>query len=152
MKFEEAVKKLMEDEEIKGRMEKGYYVSSLLLTPKTFHEIKEWHFIFFHPSSGDVFSAAVSVRGVKVGTESQPLVEDHYEPLDLNNLKPMEVLAIIEGEARELDPSKITKIIITLREGKWRAAIMTSDMKMLRIDVDRETKKVTKKESTSMLR
>jgi hypothetical protein len=152
VKFEEAVKKLWADKRLKERTEKGYHLSSLLLTPTGFEKVREWQFVFFHPDTRDVFSVKVNAKGVEVGKESQPLVDDYYDKLDLQGVKPLEVLAIVKEEAKEFDQAKITKIILTLREGKWRAAVTTSDMKMLRVDVDRNTNKVEKSEITSMLR
>ncbi|MCD6414804.1 MAG: hypothetical protein J7L23_04235 [Candidatus Diapherotrites archaeon] len=152
MRFKDALNVLMESEEVRSRIKEGYYLSSLLLTPENFSEVNEWHFIFFHPKTGDVFSVAINKNGIQVGIESQPLVEGNYEKLELDNLNPMEILPIIERETQKLNKNKVTKIIITLRKAVWRAAVMTADMKMLRIDINHNTKKVIKSESTSILR
>lgn len=152
MNLEEAEKKLWADKEVKDRTGEGYYLSSLLLMPPNFTEIDKWQFVFFHPDTKDVFTASVNEKGILVGEESKPLVEDNYEKLDLKGAEPEKVLKIVQGETKHLDSNQVTKIIITLRDTMWRAAITTSDLKLLRIDIDRNTHEVEKSETTSMLR
>jgi ribosomal protein L11 len=153
VKFEQAWKKLEANKQVQEKKKNGFYVSSLMVIPEDFENIREWTFVFFHPDKGNVFSVTVNAGGVTVGKESSPLVEDHYEPLDLKGVKPEKVIKKIEEKVQEMEGFKIpAKIIITYREGTWRAGILTQEMKLLRIDLNQDTGKVEKTEVTSMLK
>lgn len=152
MNLTEAEKKLWENEEVKDRKKEGYYLSSIMLILDSFDRINSWHFVFFEPQSKNVFTAEVDEQNIKIGKPSQPLVEEHYEELSLEGVKPKKVLELIKEKSGKLVKNKTCKILLTLRENTWRAAITTSDLTMIRLDIEKGTHKVLKDEISSMLR
>ncbi|MCD4739689.1 hypothetical protein K8R43_00700 [archaeon] len=152
MKLDQAEKNVMEEPQIKKRLDEGYYLSSLLLLMSQFNDEREWQFVFFHPKTKNVFTAKNTENMVEISPESKPLLENHYEKLSLKGINQNQALTTIQEQAKKIDQSQITKIILTLREGVWRAAITASDMRLLRIDVNDSTGKVEKTETTSLIR
>ncbi|MFC2174274.1 hypothetical protein ACFLQ2_00185 [archaeon] len=152
MEIAKAVEQAEADEGIQSHLKSGYYLSSLMAIPETLAEIKQWTLVYFNPAEQKVFSVDVTDGNVSKGEASAPLVEGHYPELDpsgaLGVKELLSRLTEVLVEQREVP----TKVIITLREGEWKVAIVTKTLRMLRVDLDMKTGEVKNIDKSSLLK
>ena len=139
MELEEAIKAVEKDDEVRQHTASGFYLSSAMAIPETLSEIMQWTLVYFNPRTQKVFSVEVSPGTVKKGKESTPLVEGHYEKLGpagaLGSRELLSKLTDIIAAQKELP----VRVIITLRDGEWKVAVVTKSLKMLRVDLGMAT-------------
>ena len=152
MELEEAIKAAEGDEMVRQHTSAGFYLSSAMAIPETLSKIAQWALVYFNPDTQRVFSVDVTPTSVKKGKESAPLVEGHYEKLDpagaLVSGKLLSKLTDIIAAQKEVP----TRVIITLRKGEWKVAVVTKSLKMLRVDLDMATGKLKHIDKSSLVK
>ena len=152
MEAMEAVGAAEADSGVKALKSKGFYLSSLMAIPESLSSINSWALVYFNPEKQEVFSVEVAPGSVSKGEASAPLIEGDYPELDpkgaLASRELLSRLTDILAEQREVP----TKVIITLRGGEWKVAIVTKSLKMLRIDLDMKTGKTKNIDKSSLIK
>ncbi len=151
MDLKKAIERAEAEGDVKARKKSGFYLSSAVAFTDDLESISQWTFAYFNPGTRDVFSVNVT-DGIKMTPESKPLVDDHYERLDLGAEKPVkELLKIVRSRVEE-DGMDVLKAVIALREGVFSAAVFTKSMKVVRVDLEPDTGKITHFEISNLLK
>jgi hypothetical protein len=151
MDLNEAIERADAESEVKARKEKGFYMSSAVAFADDLESVSQWTLAYFEPKSRDVFSVKVT-DSIEVSPVSEPLVDDHYERLDLGKEKPIkELLGIVKKRVEQEDMAPL-KAVIALRAESFSVAVFTKDMKVVRVDLEPESGKITHFEISNMLK
>jgi hypothetical protein len=152
MEISEAIAAAEKDPEVQAHLAKGYYLSSTFTLPETLNEIAGWTLVYFNPKEQMACSVDVSASGVKTANASAPLVEGSYSRLDAAGaLASSQLLGILVGEIAKAKEFP-AKVIITLRDGVWRVAVMTQSLKLIRIDLEMQSGAVKDIEKSGLVR
>lgn len=132
------MKKADSNERVKTLIAEGFHLTSFIAFPENFEKITSWILVYYNPKTQKVFSVEVDGE-IKIGEKSEPLIEGQYEEIDISGVeKADKILSILEEKIKEQRLSP-TKIILSLREGKWITAVTTVDFKLVRMDFDMKT-------------
>ena len=152
MELTEAIRFAESDMDAERHIQEGYYLTSLMAIPESLTEIGQWTLVYHNPETQKVFSVEVAPAGVKKSDESMPLIPDEYAPLDyegaLKSKKLLSTLLDLIAEQRETP----TRVIITLRDGEWKVAVITQSLKMLRIDLDMRTGELERIDKSNLVK
>ncbi len=142
MEIASAVRAAESDPSVQEHIKEGFYLSSIVAIPETLSEIAQWTLVYFNPIAQKAFSVDVGNGHVRKSEASVPLVEGDYGKLDhkgaLEAGKLLDKLSAIIAREKEI-PSRV---IITLRDGEWKIAVVTQSLKMIRVDLDMVTGKL----------
>ncbi|MCK4327393.1 MAG: hypothetical protein KAW41_02850 [Candidatus Diapherotrites archaeon] len=152
MEVAEAVETAENDPDVQEHKGKGYYLSSLMAIPENLNEITEWTLVYFNPDEQRVFSAEVTPGGVSKGEASTPLIEGDYQELEHKGALPAKDLLSRLTDVLAAQREVPTKVIITLRNGEWKVAVVTRSLKMLRIDLDMKSGKLKHIDKSSLVK
>lgn len=155
MEFHFLLKKVLEDEKVKGLLEDNYFLSSCFCMPKVAMnksiDAKEWTIHFYNPKTKKVVGV--------VANEEIRMEEPEDADSEMNELKIKDVIDPITT-ANELIKSAgpVSSMIMILHKKQinkkdrivWTFVFVQSTLNMIAIDVDARTGKKLNTEKTSI--
>lgn len=149
MEATEAIEKAMTNEDVKKL--KSYFLCSCFACIKGVKDsINEWTLMFYNPHTNKIVDCFVNDRFVTVGEETLPLKE--VEEADFGHV------AIRAGKALDAVSKKFSKstinVLITLHRKPpvWTINMITPDMTATTFDIDAKSGRITREETTSLVR
>ncbi len=150
MQVMEAIRKAEKNEDVKKLH--GYFLCSCFACIKSRDdEIKEWTLLFYNPEKKAVVDCFVNDTFVTVGEETPPISE--VERPDFSEVKTTAEEAL-ESAGKNFSKATINTLITLHKRGSaiWTVNFITADMTATTFDVDAKTGKITRKETTSLIR
>lgn len=130
---------------------KNYFLCSCFACIKHAKEdITSWTLLYYNPTTKKVLDCFVNDKFVTIGEETPPLGE--VEKADFSRVK-ISAEEAIDMAAKNFSKSTIN-VLITLHKKRlvWTINFISGDMMATTFDIDADTGKITREDTTSLIR
>ena len=150
MRVNDAIERTEKNEDVKKL--RGYFLCSCFACVKDKNDkISEWTLLFYNPDKNAVLDCFVNDKFVTIGDETPPISE--IEKPDFKEVK-TSIETAMETINKKFSKTTINVLITLHKKGSmvWTINMITADMNATTFDVDAKTGKITREETTSLIR
>jgi len=147
MELKEAIEKAA-----KAADKPGFIMTSAMTKTDPPNRISHWDVVFNNSEKNLAFFVHVTKDSVTVGEPSKPLISQKYSKLSVNGyMSSKDIYAKVLHELVKKGKSA-QSVLLVVREGEWKVAIVTKKIKIIRMDLNATTGELSHFSENSLLK